>query len=399
MRIILFTGKGGVGKTTCAAATALASADRGLRTAVISTDPAHSLADALDVELSDELTEVLAPNCWACQLDAQHRMEQSWGELREYLRAVLDRTGLDGIEAEELSVVPGIDEVFALADIKSFAVDGSAGERPRPLRCVPIVETIRLLSLPDILSWYMERLFPVGRRLNRAVGPPVARLTHLPAASDEVFGAAASFYDRLDGVRDLLVAPSSTIRMVLTPERVVVAESRRTYTYLSLFGYRVDAVIANRLLPDEVTDPWFDRWRADQQATMADLERDLAPRSFCAWRWRRRRCEGSSPRARSTLGLYRTKDPTAVLHEGASMRFDIDGDRAGMSLHIPLVERSSIDLRRSTDELIVTVGQHPRARWPSPSPFRHRGCRARPDSGEHLDVEFASVGSGRSSRS
>src|SRR5437879_5127524 len=226
---------------------------------VISTDPAHSLADAFGIELGDHATPVVE-GLWGQQLDAQARMEEAWGEIQTYLEEVFDWAGLDAIEAEELAVIPGLDEVFALSDIKTHASSGSWDVLV--VDCAPTAETIRFLSLPDILSWYMERLFPVGRRVNKTVGPILRRVTNLPVAGDDVFSAARRFYDRLDGVRELLTDPATTsVRLVVNPERMVIAEARRTYTYLSLFGYRVDAVIANRLLPDDVTDPWFDRWR------------------------------------------------------------------------------------------------------------------------------------------
>ena len=163
---------------------------------------------------------------------------------------------LEAIEAEELAVVPGLDEVFALGDIKTHAESGEWDVLV--VDCAPTAETIRLLSLPDILNWYMERVFPAGRRLNRMIGPVLSRVTNLPVAGDEVFGASRKFYDRLDGVKELLADPDVTsVRLVVNPERMVIAEARRTYTYLSLFGYRVDAVVANRLLPDEISDRMF----------------------------------------------------------------------------------------------------------------------------------------------
>jgi arsenite-transporting ATPase len=258
-RILLFTGKGGVGKTTAAAATALRCADAGLRTIVLSTDPAHSLADAFDRPLGaigTPITDML----WGQQLDAQERMEDAWADIQSYVIDVLGWAGVDAIEAEELSVVPGLDEIFSLSDIKAYA---SSGEWDVVVvDCAPTAETIRFLSLPDILSWYMERLFPVGRRLTGIVRPWLSRVTTMPVASDAVFEATRRFYARLDGVRELLTdGERSSVRLVVNPERMVIAEARRTYTYLSLFGYHVDAVIANRLLPDAVTDPWFKAWK------------------------------------------------------------------------------------------------------------------------------------------
>ena len=170
------------------------------------------------------------------------------------MKQVLDWAGVDAIEAEELSVVPGLDEIFALSDIKAYAA--SDAWDVLVVDCAPTAETLRFLSLPDVLSWYMDRVFPVERTVTRLVRPLLARVTSLPVAGDDVFAAARRFYDRLDGVRELLTDPERTsVRLVVNPERMVIAEARRTHTYLSLFGYRVDAVVANRLLPDAISDP------------------------------------------------------------------------------------------------------------------------------------------------
>ena len=273
MRVLLFTGKGGVGKTSVAAATALRCADGGARTLVLSTDPAHSLADSFDVWIGSTPTQVTA-NLYALQLDAQERMEEHWGEIQDYLVQVFNWAGAEGIEAEELSVPPGIDELFSLADIKTHAESGEWDVVI--VDCAPTAETIRLLSLPDILEWYMERIFPMGRRLNRIISPVVRRVSSMPMAGDEVFGASRRFYDSLEGVKKVLTDPErTTVRLVMNAERMVIAEARRTYTYLSLFGYRVDAVIANRLLPDDVSDPWFEKWKQLQDEHLGDDRRGL----------------------------------------------------------------------------------------------------------------------------
>ncbi|MGH9273953.1 MAG: ArsA family ATPase, partial [Acidimicrobiales bacterium] len=274
-RILLFTGKGGVGKTTVAAATALRCADAGLRTVVLSTDPAHSLSDAFDLPLGP-LASPVTDSLWGQQLDAQERMEESWHDIQGWLREVFAWAGVDGLEAEELSVIPGLDEVFALADIKQYAESGEWDVVV--VDCAPTAETIRFLSLPDILSRYMERLFPVGRRVNKMVSPVLSRVTSLPVAGDDVFSAVSRFYDRLDGVREILMDPEQTsVRLVVNPDRMVIAEARRTYTYLSLFGYRVDAVVANRLLPDAVADPWFERWKELHNEHLRTIEDGFAP--------------------------------------------------------------------------------------------------------------------------
>ena len=222
-RILLFTGKGGVGKTTASAATALRCADAGLRTLVLSTDPAHSLGDALDVPLGP-LVAPIAAGLWGQQLDAQERMEEAWDDIRAYLLDVFRWAGVEGLEAEELTVVPGLDEIFALSDIRTHAATGDWDVVV--VDCAPTAETIRLLSLPDVLGRYMERVFPIGRRVTRMVSPLLARVSTVPVAGDDVFAATQRLYDRLDGVRDLLTDGRRTsVRLVVNPERVVVAEA------------------------------------------------------------------------------------------------------------------------------------------------------------------------------
>ena len=203
-------------------------------------------------------------------------MEEGWHEIQGYLREVFSWAGVEGLEAEELSVIPGLDEIFALSDIKTLAESGEWDVVV--VDCAPTAETIRFLSLPDILNRYMERLFPVGRRVNKVIGPVLSRVTSLPMADDNVFAATSDFYDRLDGVREILIDPTRTsVRLVVNPERIVIAEARRTYTYLSLFGYRVDAVVANRLLPDAVADPWFERWKELHVEHLKTIEDSFAP--------------------------------------------------------------------------------------------------------------------------
>jgi arsenite-transporting ATPase len=359
MRIVLVTGKGGVGKTTTAAATAVACADRGARTLVVSTDPAHSLADAFGIELGDQPGPI-AENLWGQQLDAGARMEEGWSEIAAWLESVFTWAGLDTVEAEELAVLPGLDEVFALADIKSHASSGDWDVLV--VDCAPTAETIRLLSLPDVLTWYMERLFPIGRRVNKVVSPVLGRLTSLPVAGDEVFDASRRFYDRLDGVKELLTDPEVTsVRLVVNPERVVVAEARRTYTYLSLFGYRVDCVIANRLLPEEITDPWFDRWRALHAEHLAAIEEGFAPLPVLKANLAGDELVGLEALRSFAAGLYGDDDPAARRHAGEPLKVRRLRGKHVLELELPFADRDDLDLGRRGDELLVRVGPYRRA--------------------------------------
>lgn len=359
MRVLLFTGKGGVGKTTTAAATALRCADAGLRTIVLSTDPAHSLADAFGCELGDRPIEV-APNLWGQQLDTQARMEDTWVEIQGWLLEVFQWAGVAGIEAEELAVIPGLDEIFGLSDIRGYAESGEWDVVV--VDCAPTAETLRLLSLPEILRWYMDRVFPASRRVNRVVSPLLGRVTGLPLPGDEVFGSAARFYDQLDGVRELLTdAGTTTVRLVVNPERLVVAEARRTHTYLSLYGYRVDAVVANRLLPEAVVDPWFAEWRARHAEHLAAIEDGFAPLPILRAELAADELVGVDALRGFGAGLYGDVDPAGVLHEGEPMRVERRGSGYELLLELPFADRDDLELGRRDDELLVRVGGHRRA--------------------------------------
>ncbi|MFN8017921.1 MAG: ArsA family ATPase [Acidimicrobiales bacterium] len=359
MRVLLFTGKGGVGKTTTAAATALRCADAGLRTIVLSTDPAHSLADAFGRDLGDLPVEVV-PGLWGQQLDAQRRMEDTWGDIQAWLLEVFQWAGVAAIEAEELAVVPGLDEVFSLSDINAYADSGDWDVVV--VDCAPTAETLRLLSLPEILRWYMDRVFPMSRKVNKVVSPLLGRVAGLPVPGDAVFRAASRFYDRLDGVRELLTDTSRTsVRLVVNPEKLVVAEARRTHTYLSLFGYRVDAVVANRLLPEAVSDPWFDEWKARHAEHLASIEEGFAPLPILRAELAPGELVGVDALRGFADGLYGDLDPAAVLHAGEPMQVVRKGTGYELAIELPFADKDDLELGRRDDELLVRVGGHRRA--------------------------------------
>ena len=359
MRILLFTGKGGVGKTTVAAATAARAAENGLRTIVCSTDPAHSLADAFDVPLGDRPTPI-ADRLHGQQLNARVRFEEAWEDVRTYLVDVLDWAGAGTVEAEELAVIPGLDEVFALADIKEFATSGDYDLVV--VDCAPTAETIRLLSLPDVLGWYMERMFDTQRRLTRLARPILQRVSAIPIAGDAVFSAVRRFYDRLDGVRELLTDGDITsARLVVNPERLVVAEARRTFTYLSLFGYHVDAVIANRILPAELDHPWLAQWRTTQTAHLDVIADAFAPLPILAAELANEEIVGIPALSMFAKKLYGDADVAGRLSFAEPFRVDSEGETLLLSVQLPFTERDDVRLGRTGDELVLTVGPHRRA--------------------------------------
>lgn len=358
MRVLLFTGKGGVGKTTVAAATALRCAELGHRTVVVSTDPAHSLSDSFDRPLDSRPTRVI-DGLWGQQLDATERLEEAWGDVQDYLVALFDWAGLDAVEAEELAVLPGLDELFALTDINTLARSGQYDVVV--VDCAPTADTIRLLSLPEVLAWYMQRVFPVERSLTKLVRPVLSRMTSMPIAGDSVFDGATRFYQRLEGVRELLADRATTsLRLVLNPEKMVIAEARRTATYLGLFGYHVDAVVANRLLPDSVTDPWFKAWKAAHAAHLADIEDGFAPLPVLKAELAPEELVGVGLLSEFADSLYGPEDPSVLMYDADTLSLDVDGPRRTLRLRLPFIDRDDLDLARNGEELLVRVGPYRR---------------------------------------
>jgi arsenite-transporting ATPase len=359
VRVLLFTGKGGVGKTTTAAATAALAAMRGHKTLVLSTDPAHSLADAFDVELGHEPTEV-EPGLYGQQVDTQRAFEASWREVQRYLRDVLEQGGVGALEAEELTVLPGADEVLALLELRAQARSGLWDVIV--VDCAPTAETLRLLALPEALGWYMDRVFPRERRVVRTLRPVLSQLAGLPMPPDKVFAAVERLHAELSDVRDLLIDPATTsVRLVLTPESVVVAEARRTLTSLSLYGYRVDAVVANRVIPAGGDDPWRAGWVAAQTAQLDGIAASFG--SLPVWQstYQPQEPVGVSALSAFATEMYGESDPLAVMSTPEPLVVEqVASDEFVLSLALPHAEKRQVDLVRKGDELVLTVGSHRR---------------------------------------
>lgn len=359
MRVLLITGKGGVGKTTTAAATALRLAADGHRVVVTSADPAHSLSDSFEAALSPSPTEV-APRCRAQQIDARERFEEHWAEIRDWLLKVFDWAGVATVEAEELAVLPGLDELFALTEIESLCASDDVDVVV--VDCGPTAETIRLLSLPDVIGWYMDRLFPASRRLHRVVAPMLSRVARLPMADDAVFAAGQRLYDRLESAQRILADPEVTsARLVVNPERMVVAEARRTFTQLSLFGYQVDGVIVNRILPDDVEDPWFDRWRSTHLQQLAAIEEDFAPVPVLRSHLATSDVVGIGPLTELASRMWADHDPFERLVDRRPLRLRRESGGYELAVDLPFADRGDVAVGRSGDELVVTLGAHRRS--------------------------------------
>jgi arsenite/tail-anchored protein-transporting ATPase len=385
MRVLLFTGKGGVGKTTVAAASAVRAATKGSRTLVLSTDPAHSLADSFEVPIGSQPTGI-TPRLWGQQIDAQDRLEENWREIQDYFIQVMNWAGTETIQAEELTVLPGLDEIFALIDVKNHVESGNYDVIV--VDCAPTAETLRLLSLPEIMNWYIDRIFPVQRRAVRAVRPILTRTTSLPIAGDAVFAAVERLHRNLEAVHEILTdAKVSSVRLVVNPEKMVISEARRTYTYLGLFGYRVDAVVVNRIIPADVTDPYFGKWKDIQAEHLATIHESFEPVPILEARLFDREMIGVTLLEEMADEVYRGLDAMAVLYHDDPIRVRRRGSGYVLRLRLPFVSRDEMDVHRRGDELYVRVGSYKR-NLVLPQSLKRMIVREAHFAGDHLEILF-----------
>jgi arsenite-transporting ATPase len=356
-----------VGKTTSAAATAVVAARRGVRTLVLSTDPAHSLADAFGIRLGSEPTEI-EPGLHGQQVDTQRRFEESWETVRGYLRQLLSRGGVDGIAAEELTVLPGAQEVLALLEVRARAADGDLDLVV--VDCAPTAETVRLLALPQALRWYVDKVYPGHRRMLHLARPFLGRGAEaLPG--EGVLAAVERMYAELSEVHDLLTDPACTsVRLVLTPESMVVAEARRTFTSLSLYGFQVDAVLANRVIPSGGDDPWRASWVEAQSAQLEQVRRSFDPLPIRTVPYLSSEPVGVEALAEYGRQVYGDQDPLLSGPVLAALRIEPEGEALRLCVPLPLADRAGLNLSRVGQELVITVGGHrriialPESLWP-----------------------------------
>jgi arsenite/tail-anchored protein-transporting ATPase len=362
MRVILMTGKGGVGKTSVAAATGLRCAELGYKTLVLSTDPAHSLADSFDLELGHLPVEV-RPQLWAAELDALMELEDNWGAVKRYITQVLQARGLDGIQAEELAILPGMDEIFALVRMKRHYDEGTYDVLI--IDSAPTGTALRLLSLPEVGGWYMRRFYKPLQTMSVALRPLVEPLFRPIAGfslpNKEVMDAPYEFYEQIEALEKVLTDNTQTsVRLVTNPEKMVIKESLRAHAYLSLYNVATDMVVANRIIPDSVSDPFFSRWKEQQQQYRQEIHENFRPLPVKEVPLFAEELCGIAALERLKDTLYADEDPAQVYYQENTVRVVNNQGEYSLELYLPGIPKNQVELSKSADELIIRIGNHRR---------------------------------------
>lgn len=362
MRVILMTGKGGVGKTSVAAATGLRCAELGYRTLVLSTDPAHSLADSFDLELEHSAKQIRT-NLWGAELDALQELEANWGSVKRYITQVLQARGLDGVQAEELAILPGMDEIFGLVRMKRHYDEGEYDVLI--IDSAPTGTALRLLSLPEVSGWYMRRFYKPFQNISVALRPlvepifkPIAGFS-LP--DKEVMDAPYEFYQQIEALEKVLTDNSQTsVRLITNPEKMVIKESLRAHAYLSLYNVATDLIVANRIIPNEVQDPFFQRWKDSQQQYRQEIHENFHPLPVKEVPLFSEEMCGLDALERLKNTLYENEDPTQIYYKENTIKVIQEHNQYSLELYLPGIPKNQVQLSKNGDELNIRIGNHRR---------------------------------------
>jgi len=393
MRIIFFAGKGGVGKTSVAAATGIKTAEAGHRTVVMSLDVAHSLSDIFDLNkgLIDKdggsLTKI-RKNLWIQELDIQEEIENNWGDIHKYLSTLLNTTGLDEILAEELAILPGMEEVSLLLHINRYV-------RTKKfdvilLDCAPTGESLRFISIPTTLDWYMKKIFKVEKTIARYVRPLAKRLSDVPLPGEDYFDAIEFLFERLRGVDEILVDPEiTTVRLITNPEKIVLKETQRAFMYFSLYKMSIDAIIMNRVLPDSVSETYFKGWRKSQKDYIKKAENYFSPIPLFPVNLFRGEVLGFDSLKALADQIYRDKNPLERFFDGEPYSFVKENGKYQLRVKLPFIGKGDVELNKISDELIIRVGSFKRHVMLPRQVAASNSVKAKLE-GEYLSVHFGS---------
>lgn len=354
MRIILYTGKGGVGKTSIAAATAVRSAKDGYKTLVVSTDAAHSLGDSLDMRLSPEPVEI-EKNLWAQEIDSVHEVEKGWGQVQNYLTALFTAKTVKDITTEELTVFPGMEDLLSLLRILKYYKEKTFDVII--VDCAPTGETLALLSFPEMLRWWMDKLFPIKRKAIKVLKPIAEPVLGLPMPSDSVMEEIDKIYYQLDEMKKILSDRDITsIRIVVNPEKMVIKEAQRSFTYLNIYDFNVDAIVVNRVIPDDVKDNYFSVWKNVQRKYRETIIDSFSPLPIYYAPLFEQEVLGLDMLMRMADEAFKGDNPVEIKYSKRTHIVSKEGDEYIFSIYLPFTDKKDLALNQKGDELIIRAG-------------------------------------------
>ena len=354
MRIILYTGKGGVGKTSIAAATAVNCAGKGMKTLVVSTDPAHSLGDSFDIKLSNEPVEI-RKNLWAQEIDAIHEVEEGWGKVQKYITELLSSKAVKDITTQELTVFPGMEDLLSLLRILKYYKEGSFDAII--IDCAPTGETLALLSFPELLRWWMEKLFPIKKKAIKVVGPVAESLLKIPMTSGQVMDEIDNMYYQLDEMKKLFSDRKITsIRIVVNPEKMVIKEAQRSFTYLNIYDFNVDAVVVNRVIPENVKDDYFKVWKDIQKKYREEIIESFTPIPIYYAPLFETEVVGMDMLERMSEEVFKGEAPAEIKYNGRAQQVYKEAEDYILAIAMPFMDKKELSLNQKGDQLIIKAG-------------------------------------------
>jgi arsenite-transporting ATPase len=364
MRVIFFAGKGGVGKTSVAAATGIKAAEMGRRTVIMSLDVAHSLSDIFDLEkgLLDQgegRPIEVHKNLWIQELDILEEIQENWGDIHKYISTLLSTTGLDEILAEELAILPGMEEVSLLLYINRYVREKKFDVII--LDCAPTGESLRFISIPTALEWYITKIFKMERTITKYVRPVAKRVIDVPLPGEEYFDAIEFLFERLRGVDQILVDPKiTTVRLITNPEKIVLKETQRAFMYFCLYRMNIDGIIMNRILPDDVKDTYFREWRESQRLYMEKANEYFSPIPIFPVNLFKDEILGYDRLKVLADQIYGRKNPLSRFFKGEPYNLIKENGEYRLMMQLPFVMKGEVELSKLSDELIVRVGSFKR---------------------------------------
>ena len=360
MRIILFAGKGGVGKTSIAGATGMRAADAGYTTLIMSLDIAHSLSDifALDKGLVDQnkgMPLKISERLWIQELDIQEEIERNWGDVYKYIASLFNTAGMEETLAEELAILPGMEEVSSLLHINRYAQEGEFDVVI--LDCAPTGESLRFISIPATLEWYIRKIFKIERRVVSYIRPVARRIYDVPLPEDSYFKALENLFERLEGVDAILTDPkTTTVRLVTNPEKIVLKETQRTFLYFSLYKMCIDAVVMNRILPQSIKEQYFVDWKKSQETYLKLAEEYFSPVPIFPVSLFQSEPLGEEKLRELGTSIYGDHDPTQHFFEEQPYEFHQQDGQFIMRIKLPFVSKEEVELNRFADEMVIRIG-------------------------------------------